>query len=137
MAEYIEHAVHDNGIHEITFLDTKREAVDAYMSLLESLIAEMLERDSPEKLAILLNLTQTSELPAFSYITKKGRHMLLGHLKDRDKLHVRTAFLAQQNAMMVLSLAENFIKLLPVDMQMKAFEGNQRDEAIDWVLADK
>ena len=137
MAEHIEHILHDNDVHEIIFLDANRHAVDAYMNLLESLIVEKIESGSTEKLHVLLNLTQTRDLPPFSYITKQGRKMLHEHMHDRGKLHLRTAFLARHDEMMVLSLAESFIKLMPVDMQVKVFEANQRDEAIDWVLSEQ
>lgn len=137
MAEHIEHILHDNGIHEILFLDANRQAVDAYMSQMELLVTERLESDSPEQLNILINLTQTHDLPPFSYLTKKVRHMLHEHLQDRGRLHLRNAILARHDAMMVMSLFESFMKLLPIDMEMKIFEANQRENAIHWILADE
>ena len=137
MAKHIEHTIHDNGIHEIIFLDANHEAVNIYIDLMETLITEMIESDVPQKLHLLLNLTRTQDLPAFSYVTKQGRKMLHGHLKDREKLHIRSAFLARHDEMMVLSLAESFIKLMPVDMTVKVFDENQHGEAINWILSNE
>lgn len=137
MAEYIEHTVHDNGIHEITYLEANRHAVDVYIELMESLLEEMLEDDSIEKVRILVNLTKTRELPAFSYLTSQGRKLVHEHLKDRAKFRVRSAFLAKHDEIMVMSLAESFLKLMPVDMKIKIFEADLRDEAIQWILSDE
>jgi hypothetical protein len=137
MAEHIEHSLHDNGIHEITFLNAERHAVDAYMSLMDSLVTEMLENDSIGKLRLMVDLTKSHDLPSFSYITSKGRKLLHDHLKDRAKFHVRAGFVAKHDEIMVMSLAENFLKLMPVDMKVKVFEADMRDEAIIWILADE
>jgi hypothetical protein len=137
MSQHIEHSLHDKGIHEITFWEANHDAVDTYINLMESLITEIMESDAPQKCRLLLNLTQTQDLPAFAYVTKQGRKMLHGHLKDREKLHLKAAFLARHDEMLVLSLAENFLKLMPVDMDMKIFDENQRDEATTWLLSEK
>lgn len=137
MSEHIEYIEYDNGIHEFIFLNTNREAVNDYVNQLEALIKAMIEDDSATMLRFMVNLTETRDLPAFSYITNQGRRMLQGFLKDRGKFHLRGAFLAKQNKMMVLSLTESFIKLIPVDINVKVFEENSRDEAINWLLADE
>lgn len=137
MAEHIEHKVHDNGIHEVIFLIADHEVVDRYMNLMEALIEKIIDSDSPQKLSILLDMTRTLDLPPFSYITRQGRKLLHDHLKGRDKLHLRTAFLARHDELLVLSLAENFFKLLPVDIHMRVFEAGQREQAISWLLAEE
>lgn len=137
MAEHIEHIEHDNGIHEIIFLDASRHAVDEYMNTLEELVTPIVENNSVTKLFFIANLTQSHDLPSFSYITRQGRKLLHEHLSDRDKFHLRGAFLAKHDEVLVLSLAESFIKLMPVDMIMKVFEEESRDEAINWLLADE
>lgn len=137
MVEYIEHTLDENGIHEIIFLEAHHHAVDSYMNLMEALVKEMIESDEIDKLRVMVNLTKSPDLPSFSYITSKGRKLLHGHLKDRAKFHVRAAFVAKHDEMMVMSLAENFLKLMPVDMKAKVFDGALRDEAINWILSDE
>lgn len=136
MSEHIEYIVHENGINEIILHADDREVVDEYMNTIEKLIVQEIEDDSITIVRLLVNLTQTRNIPPFAYITKKGRRMLHEHFRDRDKIHLRGVMLARHDEMTIASLAETFIKLLPIDAQMKPFEGNQREEAIAWLLSD-
>lgn len=137
MSDNIEHIIHENGINEIILHADDREVVDAYMGVVEGLVTAAIESEDSSTIHLLVNLTQTRNAPPFSYITKKGRNLLHEHFKDRKKFQLRSVLLARQDEMTIVSLAESFFRLLPVDAKMKAFESHQRDNAIAWLLSDE
>jgi len=130
----IEHIEHDAGYHEVIFLADSRPAVDAHMAVVKTLLQDAIASDEIVTVHLVINLTQIKNVPPFAYLTKSGRKILQQFAKNRDKLHLRGVFLAKHNEMSILSLAENFIKLLPVDATIKPFE--DRHAAIAWLLKD-
>ena len=134
MSDLITVTEHDNGIHEIKFHEATRHAVDEYLHTVESILTKQIA--GQEAIAhILLDLTD-SGVPPFAYITQQGRKLLHEHHRERAAIHLRLAFLAKDGAKTVLSLAEAFIKMLPIDASFKVFDWTKRHEAEDWLLSN-
>jgi hypothetical protein len=134
MSEHVELIEHDDGIHEIIFHEATRQAVDDYMILVERIIEKQIAGREPVA-CVLLNLSH-SGVPPFAYITQKGRSLLHEHHKERDAIHLKSAFLAKDSAKAVLSLAETFIKMLPIDATFKVFDWTKRSDAEAWLLSN-
>lgn len=136
MSDNVEHIIHENGINEFILHSDDRGVVDEYISYLEELVVKAIENDGNDKIHVLINLTQTQNIPPFTYITKQERNLLHKYHDDRDKIHIRSAALARHDEMTIISLFEAFLKLLPVDAKVKSFESNQREQAIEWLLEE-
>ena len=134
MSETVNLTEHDNGIHEVVFHEATRQAVDDYMTIVTSIIEKQLA-GAEAKVHLLVDLSE-SGAPPFAYITQEGRKMLHEHHHDREGIHLKGAFLAKDSTKTVLSLAETFIKMLPIDASFKVFDWTKRHDAEDWLLND-
>ena len=134
MTEHITVIEHDNGVHEIILHEATRQVVDDYFTQVEAILKKQIA--GQELLAhILLDLSE-SGAPPFSYLTQQGRKMLYEHHHERDAIHLRMAFLAKDSTKTVLSLAEAFVKLLPIDVTFKIFDWTKRHDAEEWLLSN-
>jgi hypothetical protein len=134
MPELLTFTEHPDGIHEIKFHEATRQVVDEYLPLLESILKKQIAGQEPVA-HLLLDLSE-SGAPPFTYITQQGRKLLHEHLYDRDSIHLKTAFLAKDSTKTVLSLAETFVSMLPIDATFKVFDWTKRNEAEEWLLTD-
>ena len=134
MGELITVTEHRNGIHEIRFHTATRHAVDEYLQTVESILSRQVA--GQEAVAhLLLDLTD-SGVPPFAYIIQQGRKILHEHHRERDVIHLRLAFLAKDGDKTVLSLAETFVNMLPIDATFKVFDWTKRHEAEEWLLSN-
>lgn len=133
MTEKIEVIEHNNGIHEVIFHESTRQAVDEYMQVVESILKKQIAGEEPV-IRLLLDLSE-SGAPPFAYITRQGRKLLHDHHHDRAAINLKSAFLAKDGTKTVLSLAEAFISLLPFDATFKVFDWTKRSEAEEWLLS--
>ena len=134
MTEHITVTEHDNGVHEIIFHAATRQVVDEYFTQVEAILKKQIAGQEP--LAhILLDLSE-SGVPPFSYLTRQGRKMLHEHHHERDAIHLRMAFLAKDSTKTVLSLAESFVKMLPIDATFKIFDWTKRHDAEEWLVSN-
>jgi hypothetical protein len=134
MPEELEIISHEHGIYELIFHSETRQIVDEYFAWLETMVIPLAEGSETGQVRLIVNFSQIRDLPSFSYLTNQGRKLLERHSEIRGKLHIRGAFLARQDEMMVLSLVESFFKLLPIDAKLKAFQAHEREKAIAWLL---
>jgi hypothetical protein len=134
MSEHLEAILHENGIHELIFHSEHRQVVDEYFAWIEATVLKLAETSDTVNIRLLLNFVHARDLPPFTYLTSQGRKLLSHHSQDLAKLHIRGAFLARQDEMLVLSLIETFFKILPIDAKMKPFPVNEREKAIAWLL---
>ena len=132
MAEHLTLTEHSNGIHEIKFHAATREVVDEYFTQVEAILKKQIAGQEPVA-HILLDLSE-SGAPPFSYLTQQGRKLLHEHHHERDAIHLKTAFLAKDSTKTVLSLAESFVKMLPIDASFKIFDWTKRRDAEEWLL---
>jgi len=134
MRECVELIEQDNGIHELIFHEATRQAVDDYIVLVAQIINKQIAGNESAA-HILMNLTE-SGAPPFTYVTQQGLALLHEHLKDRSQIHIKSAFLAKESTKTVLSLAEAFVEMLPIDVTFKVFDWTKRGEAEEWLMSD-
>src|SRR5262245_35263523 len=134
MTEHLTLIEHDNGIHEIILHAATRQAVGEYFILVETILKKQIAGQEPVA-HLLLDLSE-SGAPPFTYLTQQGRKMLHEHHHERDAIHLKMAFLAKDNTKTVLSLAESFVKLLPIDATFKIFDWTKRHDAEEWLLSN-
>jgi hypothetical protein len=132
MTEHITLTEHSNGIHEIKWHAATRQVVDEYFTHIEAILKKQVVGQEPVAY-ILVDLSQ-SGAPPFTYLTQQGRKLLHEHHRERDAIHVKIAFLAKDSTKTVLSLAEAFVKLLPIDASFKIFDWTKRHDAEEWLL---
>jgi hypothetical protein len=132
MTEHITLTEHDNGIHEIKLHAATRQVVDEYFTHIEAILKKQVVGQEPVA-SILVDLSE-SGAPPFTYLTQQGRKLLHEHHRERDAIHVKIAFLAKDSTKTVLSLAEAFVKLLPIDASFKIFDWTKRHDAEEWLL---
>ena len=132
MTEHITLTEHPNGIHEFKFHEATRQVVDEYFAQVETILKKQIAGQEPIA-HILLDLTD-SGVPPFSYLTQQGRKLLHEHHHERNAIHLKTAFLAKDGAKTVLSLAETFVQMLPIDASFKIFDWTKRHDAEKWLL---
>lgn len=129
----IEIIQHENDIVEVIFLDNDRAAVDAYLTYIEAMLLEKAEQEAQARL--IVNFSR-SGIPSMSYITGKIRNLLREHADKRRLLHLRGAFIASADDSLMLSLAETFTNILPIDATMKVFKIENYDDAKEWLTND-
>lgn len=132
MSDYLTLIEHDNGIHELIFHEATRHAVDEYLGIVETILEKQLA-GGEAIIHLLIDLSEAGA-PPFAYITQQGRKMLHEHHKERDAIHLKSAFLAKDSTKTVLSLAETFVKMLAIDASFKVFDWTKRHDAEDWLL---
>lgn len=130
LVELIEHP---EGYYEAIFHDGSRDAVAMYIDMVEKLILHHLEAQDTARL--LINLSE-GKMPPIAALSQQARRMLQQHRQDREKLHMRGAFLATSDEALILTLAQSFIKLMPIDANMQTFTTEHRAKAIVWLLED-
>lgn len=131
MTKLIEMSMHSNGIYEIIFHATNRAAVDEYMATLEEILVQKIENE--ETVRVMIDMTQVNTLPPIAYVTEKGRQIVRDHFADRDKVHIRSAFIADRAMQITLSIAQSLMNLLPIDATIEVFAPEERQQAEDWL----
>jgi hypothetical protein len=120
----------DNGIHELTFRESSREAIDEFFHHVESI----LKNTDPSSVArYILDVTQADRPVSMMGIIQRFRK-LETQMPRRAK--GRTAILHPQGSM--LSFVDGLIRALaPTQDITRFFPVEKRAEAIAWVLSDE
>ena len=129
----VELVEHSEGYHEVVFHDGSRLAVEAYMTILESMMIKHVEANDTAR--VLINLSE-GKVPSITLMGQNVRRLLHEHRNERERLHLRGAFLASSTDAMILSLSQSFIALMPIDANMHTFTSEHRADAIAWLLED-
>lgn len=121
----------DNGIQEFIFTESSRAAVDEWIRHLERIYQESLNlpADSPGR--TLIDVRQSGAMP-LSYFFQRSRQFTSTHPSPAGSV-ARVAGLHDANGVIV-SLVQSFANLGSRDMTVAFFKGDQRDQAIAWLL---
>ncbi|MEO8612497.1 MAG: hypothetical protein ABI690_31665 [Chloroflexota bacterium] len=120
----------DNGVHELIFRESSREAIDEFFRHVESI----LKNTPPTEVArYILDVTQADRPVSMMGIIQRFRKLETS-MPRRAK--GRTAILHPQGSM--LSFVDGLIRALaPSQDVTRFFPTEKRDEAIAWVLTDE
>ncbi len=119
----------ENGIHEFKFLESSVNAIDQWIAKTEELTREV---PADTTMRALYDQVQSGMQPA-AYAFRVSQAMLK---KYPNRAPTRTVFLV--NKSFFVSLMQSFISLLRTANKdkVKFFNGDQRAEAIAWLLRD-
>lgn len=134
MTEHLTLIEHTNGIHEIILHAAIRQVIDEYVIHVKRILINQIA--GQESVAHILLDVSKSGAPPFAYLTQQGRKLLHEHHHERDAIHLKMAFLAKDSTKTVLSLAEAFVKMLPIDVAFKMFDWTKRNDAEEWLLTN-
>jgi hypothetical protein len=126
--EVVTYSKLQNGIHEFVFHESSRRALDQWIAKLEEIY-----RATPEGEIIrsIYDQVESGMQPA-AYASRISNDMLK-RLPHRNA--TRTVFLV--NKSFFISIMESFVRLIERNTDKTRFiDGEKRDEAIAWLLAD-
>lgn len=122
-----------NGVIVLTYLDSSRQAIDDMLTHINDVIDERIQNPSDTSTQrMLLDDTQVKSLP-IAYMFDQIRQRLVPRRNEYDH-DVRLAALIN-NAMMA-SMVNWFVSSLRMGIIFRLFTGQQREEAIEWLLQD-
>lgn len=127
--QVVRHEQLENGIHLFVFMESSTQAIDQWIAKMDELT-----RDTPPNttLRALYDQVQSGMQPA-AYAFRVSQAMLK---KYPTRAKTRTVFLV--NKSFFVSLMQSFISLLRTGAtdKVRFYNGDQREEAIAWLLAD-
>jgi hypothetical protein len=117
----------DNGIHEFTFHESSTRALDVWIKKVEEVTAA-----APKDRYIRSLYDQSvSGMQPLTYAFRVSQDMAK---RIPDRPPSRTVFLVKPG--FVTSLLDAFIRLMRGRDKVRYLDGDQREEAIRWLLAD-
>jgi len=118
----------ENGIHEFVFHESSRRALDQWVEKLEEIYHETPEEETIR--AIYDQVISGMQPAAYSFRISTN---MLKRLSHRNP--ARTVFLVNKG--FFVSIMESFVRLIERNVDKTRFiDGDKRDEAIEWLLAD-
>lgn len=120
----------DNGIHEFTFRESSREAIDQFFGQL----AEILQTTpTTDTLRYLVDITLGDKQVSLTKMSWRFRRL---DMEIPVRARGRTAILHNPGAL--ISFVDGFIRALaPLKDVTRFFPVDRRDEAIAWVLSEE
>lgn len=118
----------DNGIHEFTFHESSIRALDEWIKVVEEIT-----RGAPRD-RVMRNLydQSVSGMQPLTYAYRVAQDMAK---RIPDRPPSRTVFLVKSG--FVTLLLDAFIRLMRGRDKVRYLDGNQREEAIRWLLSDE
>ncbi len=129
MSDGLRHVLHENGIHEFTFLKPSRQAIDDLYGIMNDL---MENAPRPEIVLLLVDVTN-GIYPPLRHLFKATQEFNSTHV---DAPPGFTAVIAAPNAM--VTLAATFMNTLNKFImgynRLRFFKTDDRERAIQWLL---
>jgi hypothetical protein len=120
----------DNGVHELIFRESSREAIDEFFRHVESILKSTPGGDIAR---YVVDVTQADRAVSMMGIIQRFRRL---ETQLPKRARGRTAILHPQGSL--LSFADGLIRALaPTQDVTRFFPAGKRDEAIAWLLSEK
>jgi hypothetical protein len=123
---------HPHNVYEIRMHKKTRQAVDVMAGHMWALIESWDIDEHGDEMRLLINMSE-SGVPSVTYAMRKIRNWFSENSSDLNKIHIREAYLAPSGSEIVLSLADSFAKILPLDIEVKFFPAHDYDGAMTWL----
>lgn len=125
MAQYITYTQHESGIHEIKWLDHKRDAIKEFVEITN----DILKAFPADSTALILQDFRDSSVPSFMMLMDAMRKS--GTRKD---VKLRIAYIADDSSLQLI------INSLTISHRISGnrefFKAHQQQDAIDWLLSN-
>jgi hypothetical protein len=124
--EHCSYVFHENGIHEFIIKHPTRRAADELVGYINTKL-----NDIPPTQTIRELVDFSAGVPPIAYLARRGREIMSSSSSPR----LRVAFLYQQSAAM--TILRSLVDLVHLNtIHVKAFQTQQREQAIEWLLKE-
>ena len=131
-SDYMHYRHYDNGIHELTYKDASRKAVDAFYSYLEKFAQEGQPSDT---YFILNDLRESGHQPLSYYFSQLRRVNSQYHPSKRPAACIALVYYSNSP---LIGTVDTFIRMVsPRNITIRIFPNNSYDSAVTWLLEER